>query len=64
MTTEGKPCADCPWVSKDPRDIEALKMTGIREAVAKGDWMCCHKRMGTCYGALFWGRSIHAEAFR
>lgn len=46
-----KPCGECPWISKDLRDIEALTPT-VRAAAARGDWFCCHVNAGTCWGAV------------
>lgn len=51
MASEHRPCADCPWVSGQPRDREATTQPSVEQAMKRGDWFCCHVNMGTCYGA-------------
>jgi hypothetical protein len=46
-----KPCAACPWTSKDQRDIDAINEPATKAAMESGMWFACHVNMGTCYGA-------------
>jgi hypothetical protein len=52
LTEQGKPCAQCPWTSSDPRDKSAIDAHKARAAAEAGQWFCCHVNLGTCYGAL------------
>lgn len=54
---EEKPCEQCPWLSKDERDRNALTPE-VRDAAKRGAWFCCHVRMGTCYGAVKFGAAL------
>ncbi len=55
-----KPCSACPWVSKDPRDIEITSRPEMDAAMKAGKWFCCHVNMGTCHGAAL-RRAAHAK---
>lgn len=54
-----KPCADCPWTSRDQRDVDALTPE-IREKAVEGRWFCCHVNLGTCFGAERYGSAKRA----
>lgn len=47
-----KPCKDCPWIH-----AKELLSPVTRGAAIKGSWFCCHKNMGTCYGAQQYGEA-------
>lgn len=47
---KGKPCAKCPWVSRDARDVAALTPQ-VKEAAGKGHVFTCHVNLGVCHGA-------------
>lgn len=49
--SEGKPCEKCPWMSRDPRDKEAVADPSVQATMKSGRWFCCHVNMGTCFGA-------------
>lgn len=49
--TDDSPCSACPWVSRDPRDVEAINAPGTQAAMESGRWFCCHVNLGTCHGA-------------
>lgn len=44
-----KPCDACPWVPGRPLSDEIKPEH--EEALARGEWFCCHVNMGTCHGA-------------
>lgn len=41
-----KPCDKCPWLHEP-----GVLTPEVRAAAERGDWFCCHVRMGTCAGA-------------
>lgn len=48
-----KPCTECPWTKKDMPDIsDELKNVAIT-----GGWFCCHVNMGSCSGAINYGKA-------
>ena len=56
-----KPCAGCPWTSREERDKAALTEE-VKAAARGGQWFCCHVNMGTCHGAARYGSSGRAKA--
>jgi hypothetical protein len=59
----GKPRNGCPWTSRAERDKAALS-DNLKRAAARGDWFCCHVRLGTCHGAKLYGVSREADRYR
>lgn len=57
MTDTSRPCAACPWMSRDPRDVAAVSDETTQDAMRAGTWFCCHVNLGTCHGA----RIRHAQ---
>lgn len=47
-----KPCTDCPWLVKN------LVPAVVKGAARKGQWIPCHKNMGTCFGSLLFARGM------
>jgi hypothetical protein len=45
---EHKPCDKCPWIEKGQPHIGDRH----KQAAKDGQRFCCHKFMGTCFGAL------------
>lgn len=46
------PCPKCPWVSKDPRDIEITRTPKLRRCMKRTpEDFVCHLMGGPCVGA-------------
>jgi hypothetical protein len=44
-----EPCAECPWMSNDQRDVVAREP--LRKTAESGAFFCCHVRLGRCEGS-------------
>lgn len=58
-----KPCAECPWLSNQPRDLQAINQPSVRDAALKGSAFMCHTTAGAteCTGVKQWRKQQTAK---
>ena len=62
MSTEHltRACARCPWTQRGQPDLTPV----LRHAAMRGEWFCCHTRLGTCHGASRYALAVRLRQLR